>query len=295
MGFCSLYVSLEPLCSPQSAAWPRAAAGDWPAACQRHRSSCLIAPSAGVCSAAPTRGSGAPNLGEPACCQQPACRPTGEKGRELTRGCTGPAAAARTFSNRRWRAARTFSDRRWRTTTLAGSGEPGFADGQGAAARFSWPRELALDADEGVRVANSKNRAVRRVTMAGRPGGGRGCRLGRRGRGRAIPGIPHRVGGQGVQHRGLRPPAAIWRAGDDAGSEACVWGSGRTRQPAHALTPRARAVRPNGRRSGPSKPRPEGARCAPPSLTANSWPPRQATARCGSARRLPAPSYINCN
>ena len=56
------------------------------------------------------------------------------------------------------------------------------------------------------------------------------------------------------------------------GSEACVWGSGRTRQPAHALTPRARAVRPNGRRSGPSKPRPEGARCAPPSLTANSWP-----------------------
>jgi len=167
MGFCSLYVSLEPLCSPQSAAWPRAAAGDWPTACQRHRSACLIAPSAGVCSAAPTRGSGAPNLGEPACCQQPACRPTGEKGRELTRGCTGPAAAARTFSNRRWRAARTFSDRRWRTTTLAGSGEPGFADGQGAAARFSWPRELALDADEGVRVANSKNRAVRRVTMAG--------------------------------------------------------------------------------------------------------------------------------
>ena len=54
--------------------------------------------------------------------------------------------------------------------TLAGSeeGEAGFADGQGAAARFNHPRGLALDADgRSVLVADLGNHAVRRVTMAG--------------------------------------------------------------------------------------------------------------------------------
>ena len=51
---------------------------------------------------------------------------------------------------------------------LAGSGEAGFADGQGAAARFNGPAGLALDADgSSVLVADFNNHAVRRVTMAG--------------------------------------------------------------------------------------------------------------------------------
>ena len=51
---------------------------------------------------------------------------------------------------------------------LAGSGEAGFADGQGAAARFNMPAGLALDADgSSVLVADFGNHAVRRVTMAG--------------------------------------------------------------------------------------------------------------------------------
>jgi DNA-binding beta-propeller fold protein YncE len=52
--------------------------------------------------------------------------------------------------------------------TLAGSGQPGFADGQGAAARFHAPTGLVLDADgRSVLVADEGNHAVRRVTIAG--------------------------------------------------------------------------------------------------------------------------------
>jgi len=51
--------------------------------------------------------------------------------------------------------------------TLAGNGEAGFADGQGAAARFTYPEGLALDVDGSVLVADFGNHAVRRVTMAG--------------------------------------------------------------------------------------------------------------------------------
>jgi DNA-binding beta-propeller fold protein YncE len=51
--------------------------------------------------------------------------------------------------------------------TLAGSGEPGFQDGQGADARFRYPMGLALDADGSVLVVDMYNHAVRRVTMAG--------------------------------------------------------------------------------------------------------------------------------
>jgi hypothetical protein len=51
--------------------------------------------------------------------------------------------------------------------TLAGNGEAGFADGQGAAARFNCPAGLALDADGSLLVTDCRNHAVRRVTMAG--------------------------------------------------------------------------------------------------------------------------------
>jgi hypothetical protein len=51
--------------------------------------------------------------------------------------------------------------------TLAGNGEACFADGQGAAARFCYPRGLARDKDGSILVADSDNHAVRRVTMEG--------------------------------------------------------------------------------------------------------------------------------
>lgn len=51
--------------------------------------------------------------------------------------------------------------------TLAGNGEPGFVDGQGAAASFYYPRGLALDVDGSILVVDTLNHAVRRVTMAG--------------------------------------------------------------------------------------------------------------------------------
>jgi hypothetical protein len=51
--------------------------------------------------------------------------------------------------------------------TLAGNGEAGFADGQGAAARFRHPQGLARDKDGSILVADGGNNAVRRVTMEG--------------------------------------------------------------------------------------------------------------------------------
>jgi sugar lactone lactonase YvrE len=53
-------------------------------------------------------------------------------------------------------------------TTLAGkAGESGKADGIAAAARFSEPRGIAVDADGNVYVADSGNGAVRQITPAG--------------------------------------------------------------------------------------------------------------------------------
>jgi len=49
--------------------------------------------------------------------------------------------------------------------TLAGNGEAGFADVQGAAARFNHPTGLARDKDGSILVADQNNNAVRRVTM----------------------------------------------------------------------------------------------------------------------------------
>ena len=51
--------------------------------------------------------------------------------------------------------------------TLAGNGEAGFAEGQGAAARFNCPAGLARDKDGSILVADQGNNAVRRVTMEG--------------------------------------------------------------------------------------------------------------------------------
>ena len=51
--------------------------------------------------------------------------------------------------------------------TLVGNGQPGFADGQGADARFLFPSGLAMDPEGNVLVADFGNGAIRKVTMAG--------------------------------------------------------------------------------------------------------------------------------
>ena len=51
--------------------------------------------------------------------------------------------------------------------TLAGNGEKGFEDGQGAAGRFRYPYGLARDKDGSILVTDMGNDAVRRVTMEG--------------------------------------------------------------------------------------------------------------------------------
>jgi hypothetical protein len=52
--------------------------------------------------------------------------------------------------------------------TLAGNGMAGFANGQGADARFNCPCGLALDLCGNLLVADSGNHAIRLVTMAGK-------------------------------------------------------------------------------------------------------------------------------
>jgi hypothetical protein len=51
--------------------------------------------------------------------------------------------------------------------TLVGNGEAGFADGQGADARFHYPSGLAMDPEGNVLVADFGNGAIRKVTMTG--------------------------------------------------------------------------------------------------------------------------------
>ncbi len=53
-------------------------------------------------------------------------------------------------------------------STLAGSaGNPGYADGTGAAARFNYPYSVAVDASGTVYVADFSNHCIRKVTPAG--------------------------------------------------------------------------------------------------------------------------------
>ncbi|MFP5503932.1 MAG: hypothetical protein ACLGIN_15705 [Candidatus Sericytochromatia bacterium] len=55
----------------------------------------------------------------------------------------------------------------WTVSTLAGSGAPDFADGQGAAASFKLPRGLALGPAGAVYVADSGNNRIRQIDAQG--------------------------------------------------------------------------------------------------------------------------------
>ena len=52
-------------------------------------------------------------------------------------------------------------------TTLAGSIEPGFADGVGSGARFKLPSGIAVDPQGNVYVADTGNHAIRKITPSG--------------------------------------------------------------------------------------------------------------------------------
>jgi sugar lactone lactonase YvrE len=52
-------------------------------------------------------------------------------------------------------------------STLAGSGEKGYADGPGATAKFSFPMDLVVDPAGNVFVSDGDNRCIRKITPAG--------------------------------------------------------------------------------------------------------------------------------
>jgi sugar lactone lactonase YvrE len=48
-------------------------------------------------------------------------------------------------------------------TTLAGSGNEGYADGNGTAASFNYPRGVAVDSSGNVYVADPSNSRIRKI------------------------------------------------------------------------------------------------------------------------------------
>ena len=52
-------------------------------------------------------------------------------------------------------------------TTLAGAKEPGYVDGQGSEARFSFPRGIAVDTEGNLYVADTANHRIRKITPDG--------------------------------------------------------------------------------------------------------------------------------
>jgi sugar lactone lactonase YvrE len=71
-------------------------------------------------------------------------------------------------------------------TTLAGNGQPGFADGKGSAALFKYPQGIAIDANKNLYVSDGQNNLIRKVdqngnvtTIAGSSGSGHQDGIGR--------------------------------------------------------------------------------------------------------------------
>jgi len=52
-------------------------------------------------------------------------------------------------------------------TTLAGAKEPGYVDGQGSEARFNFPRDITIDAEGNLYVADMANHRIRKITPDG--------------------------------------------------------------------------------------------------------------------------------
>jgi serine/threonine-protein kinase len=52
-------------------------------------------------------------------------------------------------------------------TTLAGTNEPGYADGQGTQARFSYPAGIAVDGEGNIYVADTANHRIRQIAPDG--------------------------------------------------------------------------------------------------------------------------------
>jgi hypothetical protein len=55
----------------------------------------------------------------------------------------------------------------WTTSTIAGSGSPGFADGVGSLAMFISPTGVALDSFGNIYVADSRNNRIRKIEASG--------------------------------------------------------------------------------------------------------------------------------
>ena len=55
----------------------------------------------------------------------------------------------------------------WAVSTVVGNGEAGYADGEGAAARFSGPTAVVVDKEGKMVVADKGNQRLRRMTGRG--------------------------------------------------------------------------------------------------------------------------------
>ena len=122
--------------------------------------------------------------------------------------------------------------------TIAGqSGTPGFADGQGTAAMFSDPKDLAIDGEGNLIVPDSGNHRIRRVTPQGDVVTIAG-------------GPPGEIDANGVAARFTNPIAvAVSRSGDILVSESAQsYEPGKIRriQPDRTVTTVARMAEPRG-------------------------------------------------
>ena len=85
----------------------------------------------------------------------------------LGRACTETRAAVRSFGAARAAVGRPPWPLAGVVFTVAGAGQEGSADGQGAATRFNNPFGIAFDGAGNVFVADAGNHVIRRISVAG--------------------------------------------------------------------------------------------------------------------------------